>query len=141
VHIPFADKTRNCDCTRRTEASKSILVDTIPLQDSEPVEVSLYIPRRRDLTCRDLTPEWWCQAACGKQLVRSSVSHHWLIFDATRSGKPGWQTGQEVEHSKLASYRWTYVMIGVRRGMALLSTLWALLPDDLRDVLVNALSR
>jgi hypothetical protein len=31
-------------------------------------------------------------------------------------------------------------MIGVRRGMALLSTLWALLPDDLRDVLVNALS-
>jgi hypothetical protein len=39
------------------------------------------------------------------------------------------------------SRRWAHAMIGVSYGMALLSTIWALLPDDLRNLLVNALSR
>jgi hypothetical protein len=142
VYIVFADEARNCDCSHRLEASKYICVGTIPLQDHEPVDVSLYIPRPRcDPAWNGLTLECWCHTVCSKQVVRSSVLRHWLIFDVTRSGNAGWKTGQEVEHSKLASYRWTYVMIGVRCGMALLSTLWALLPDDLRDALVNALSR
>jgi len=35
----------------------------------------------------------------------------------------------------------TYSMLSVRYGMTLLSMIWILLPDDLRNLLVNALSR
>jgi len=70
-----------------------------------------------------------------------------MIFD-DETGKPDSsdvhpeRKGQEPEDSETSlSRRWAYAMLGVRYGMALLSMIWILLPDDLRNLLVNALSR
>lgn len=40
----------------------------------------------------------------------------------------------------LPSRRWAYAMCSVRCGVELLSLIWILLPDDLRNMLINTLS-
>lgn len=62
-----------------------------------------------------------------------------IIFD-DETGKE--RKGREPEGSEASlSRRWAYAMLGVRYGMALLWIIWVLSPDDLRNLLVNALSR
>lgn len=39
------------------------------------------------------------------------------------------------------SRRWSSAVRGVRYGMVLLSMIWFMLPSDLRDLLINAVSR
>lgn len=39
------------------------------------------------------------------------------------------------------SRRWSSAVRGVRYGMVLLSMIWFMLPPDLRDLLINAVSR
>jgi hypothetical protein len=69
-------------------------------------------------------------------LLFDHISEHRFIFDATR------RKGQEPKDSETSlSRRWAYAMLGVRYGMALLLVIWTLLPDDLRNLLVSALSR
>jgi hypothetical protein len=78
------------------------------------------------------------QATRNRQVVPLFVhiSDHRFIFDATRRKR------QESEYGETSpSRRWAYAMLGVRYGMALLSMIWILLPDDLRNVLVSALLR
>lgn len=72
------------------------------------------------------------------------MSTVYIIFD-DETGKPDahpeWK-GQEPEDGETnPSRRLAYAMLGVRYGMALLRMIWILLPDDLRNLLVNALSR
>jgi hypothetical protein len=46
-----------------------------------------------------------------------------------------------VDSESSPSRRWAYALLGLHYGMTLLSMIWILLPDDLRNLLVNALSR
>jgi hypothetical protein len=75
-----------------------------------------------------------------------SEAHFFMIENETRkpdsSDAHPERKGQKPEDSETSlSRRWAYTMLSVRYGMALLSMIWILLPDDLRNLLVNALSR
>ena len=139
VYIVFADETGNSDCSRRLRASEHLCVGMVALRNEEAVALSSCMAQLPcDLAWSSLALDSRFHATRNKQVVPLFVriSDHWSIFDPTPRKR------QEPAYNETSpSRRWAYIMLGVRYGMALLAIIWTLLPDDLRNLLVSALSR
>jgi hypothetical protein len=167
VYIISGDETGKPDYSCRRGAFKCFCVGTITLRNDEAVALFwCMVAQRRNLAWMANTKSrglisWrvsnqkWSELGAKKSPAASSQAVNDILahrvrhrvcclpaFWSNSSDAHPERKGQEPEGSETnPSRRWAHAMNGVRYGMALLWTIWVLLPDDLRNLFVNALSR